>query len=893
MAELPPGVRPAFRLALRRPRIDDEVDAEIAFHLEMRAAELAARGMTAEAARAEARRRFGDTNRWRTAMRDEDRGHDARRRRARWLDDLRQDLHYAARSLVRAPLFAALAVATLALGIGANAAVFGVVKAVLLDRLPYAEPDRVVRLYGRMRDGSNERGVLTAGGFVDVTERQRSFARLAAFESEPRDAVYGGGADGGEPRVVKVAWVQPEYFPTLGVSAALGRALRADDVADTVRMVMLTHAGWQRLAAGDPGAVGRSVLVNGLPRTVVGVLPRGFVGPVGDADLYFPLTLAPTLRNAVARRGAGYLSAVARLRPGVTVDAARRDVVAIADALSREYPRDDANRGMEVVPVRDALVGDTRTPLLVLMASAGLVLLIACANLAGALLSRTITRRKEFAVRVALGAGRGRLVRQLLTESTALSLAGGAAGVALAAAALAALRRLAAHALPQHATPALDPGLVLFALALAVGTGLAFGLTPALSVRQTNAQGALRAEGRGASASRRSQELRGLLVAGQIALCVSLLSGAGLLARSLWAMTNAPLGFAPQGVLAATLQLPGAAYRDPDAQARLFAQLEGRLRALPGVGAAAHVSALPTAVRQHNGVRVLGGPPVADADLPFILFTTASDDYFRTMGIPLRAGRTFGPQDGPKAPPAAVISEAMARKFWPRGDALGGQFRMGPDPNATPHTVVGIVGDVRNDPARRDAEPMIYGPTRADARPTRVVLLRTAGDPAALAPAVRRELAAVDRRVAIRDARPLPAFLAEGLTGRRLPAVLMGAFGALALLLASVGVYAMFAAMAAAREREFGVRVALGSAPGAIAALVLRQGGVWMAVGLAAGGVGVVAVARAVRHLLYGVPPFDPVALGAAVAALVACGAAALLVPVRRAMRADPIATLR
>jgi hypothetical protein len=296
---------------------------------------------------------------------------------------------------------------------------------------------------------------------------------------------------------------------------------------------------------------------------------------------------------------------------------------------------------------------------------------------------------------------------------------------------------------------------------------------------------------------------------------------------------------------------------------------------------------------QRNGISVLGAPPPAGGAIPFVLYATVSDDYFRTLRVPLLAGRTFGPEDRPDGPPVLVISQAMARRFWPKGGALGAQLRMGPDPNSTPYTVVGIAGDVRNDPARPDAEPMAYGTSRVDTRPTRILVLRTSGDPLALLAPFRRELSAVDPGVPMRDATPLRAFLSDRLTGRRLPAVLMGAFGALALLLASVGVYAMFAAMAAAREREFGVRVALGSSRGRIAGLVLRQGGVWMAAGLVGGAAGVVVVARLVRDLLYGVRPFDPVVLGVTLATLLACAAAALLVPVRRATRADPIATLR
>jgi len=897
MSPLPHGIRRAFRLALRRPRIEQEVDAEVAFHLEMRAAELVARGLTPEAARAEALRRFGDTHQWSTAMSAVDRERAAGERRAEWLDDLRQDLRYGVRSLARAPLFSLLAVVTLAVGIGANAAVFGVLKSVLLDALPYADAERLVRIHGRLLDGSIRWVPVSAGTATDVAERQRSFERIAAFEGRTRESIFDSG---GEPRVVHVGWAEPSLFRTLGVSPALGRPLADDDAAsDTIRSVVLTHAGWQRLLGGDRAAVGGEIRINGIPRTVVGVLPRGFVGPVADAEIYFPLSLRAFLRNPISARRQHNFGMVGRLKPGVTVEAARRELDALFAELARQYPNENGGEGAAVMPVRDDMMGDTRTPLLVLMASAGLVLLIACANLAGALLSRTISRRKEFAVRAALGAGRGRLVRQLLTESTVLALAGGAAGILLASLGLAVLRGLALPALPAYAELSLDPGALLFTSLLALATGLAFGVAPALSVSRTDLQGMLREAGapggggRGASEGQRSRHLRGLLVAGQIALCVSLLAGAGLLVRSLLAMTATPLGFDPDGVLTVAVQLPRAGYATGEARTRFLERFEERLRALPGVTAVASVGQAPTRVANRNGFVVVGAPAPADQK-GIMLLTEVSDSYFRTLGIPVREGRTFGPEDGrPGGPLVFVISESAARHYFPQGGAVGALVKMGPQPDAPQATVIGVVGDVRNDPAKADAEPIQYMSNRQAPWNGPVFVIRARGEPTALVPAVRRELAAIDPGLPLHQVATLRALLAEGLSGRRLPVVLMTAFGALALLLASVGVYAMFAAMAAAREREFGVRIALGSTPRDIARLVLRQGGVWMVAGLVAGGAGVVVVSRMLRGLLFGVPPFDPLALGAAAALLLVCASVALLAPVRRATRVDPISVLR
>jgi predicted permease len=635
------------------------------------------------------------------------------------------------------------------------------------------------------------------------------------------------------------------------------------------------------------------VRIDGESYEIVGVLPRGFVGPMGAADFWLPLDIGPALRDPVRARKQHWLAMIGRLNPTTARESAQREIGRIGADIAREHPESQGGMALWTIPLRDDMVGDTRTPLLVLMASAGLVLVIACANLAGALLSRSLSRRKEFAVRVALGAGRGRLVRQLLTESMVLALVGGAVGLVLAAFGLRSLRQLALTSLPAYADLSLDPGAVIVTGVVALITGFAFGLVPAMSVGHGSTQGVLRDESRGTSESRRTRRLRGLLVAGQIALSVSLLAGAGLLVRSLWAMATAPLGFDSDGVLTVAVQIPSHAYDSSEARVRFFDQLEERLRALPGVTSMASVSELPSPSMNRNGLSIEGVTWPAGEGQPFIAYASVSDDYFRTMRIPLREGRTFGPEDRAGATQAIVISEGMARRYWPKGGAVGARIKLGPNETMSWAQVIGVVGDVRNDPARVQPEPMTYASSRQDAWGSRTLLLRTAGDPLALVKPVQRELAALDPSFAIHDATTLRALMSDRLASRRLPVVLMIAFGALALLLASVGVYAMFASMAAAREREFGVRVALGSSRAAIASLVLRQGGVWMVVGLLAGAAGTVFVSRAIGGLLYSVRPFDPVALGSAGAILCLCAAVALLVPVRRATRADPIAVLR
>lgn len=783
-----------------------------------------------------------------------------------------------------------LAVVTLALGIGANAAVFGVVKSVLLNALPYSDSGRLMRIYSPFNDGTVAKGSLSAGTVSDIREHQRSFSTFGAF-LPPRDVVY--SADDA-PQVMKAVWAEPSLFRTLGVSPARGAGFRDEDgLRDTAFVVILPHATWQRTFSGDAGVIGRSIRINGIPRTVVGVLPRSFVPPEGEADFYFPLGIAPFMSDPISVRGSHNFGFVGRLKPGVTPEAAHRELAGIGKELERLYAKDNLGIGLSAMPLRDAMVGETRTPLLVLLASAGLVLLITCANLAGALLSRTISRRKEFAVRVALGAGRGRLVRQLLTESVMLALAGGGAGLLLAMGGLSLLRGLALTALPTYADLSLDVGAVLVTFALALVTGLAFGVAPALSVGRSDPQGTLREQTRGASESTRTRRMRGLLVAGQIALCVSLLAAAGLLARSLWEMTTAPAGFNADRLLTFTVQLPNAKYGTTESRVRFHDQFEERLRALPGVTGVAATSELPTRVGNSNGLFIQDSPWAPDEPVPFILTQRVSDDYFRTLGIPLEQGRVFTPADRADVGPVIVINEAMAKRYWPKGNAIGAHVHIGPpNPSAPWITVIGIVGNVRNDPTHLLPEPAMFLTLRQQPFGA-TFMVRTAADPLALVNTVRRTLAAMDAALPMHKVAPMRSVIDEGFAARRLPVVLMTSFGALALLLASVGVYAMFASMASAREREFGVRIALGSSRGAIAALVLRQGGVWMAIGLGLGTIGVSLAAKLLRTQLYGVPQFDPIAIGIAVLTLLVCAGVALLVPVRRASRVDPITVLR
>jgi putative ABC transport system permease protein len=868
---------------------ETEVDSELRFHLEARIQANIAAGMSPEQARQAAMERFGDV----AGVRDECARILAEERktlaRREWFEDLGQDMRFAARSALHAPLFTALAVVTLALGIGANAAVFGVVKSVLLNSLPYADADRLMRIRSPIKALGEDRGALSAGTISDLRERQRSFSSLGVWAPE-RDMIYDPGD---QPQIIKARWVEPALFTTLGVRPILGSVFTDDDgMRDTSFAVMIPWHTWQQTFGGAGDVVGKTVRLNNITRTVVGVLPRGFVMPEEGADYYMPLNMALYMTDPISVRGSHNFGMVGRLKPGVTAAAAGVELNTIGDELEKLYAKDNLGIGLMGRPLRDAIVGNTRTPLLVLLASAGLVLLITCANLAGALLSRTISRRKEFAVRVALGAGRGRLVRQLLTESALLSVAGAVAGVILAMVLLGMLRGLSLRAIPNYADLSLDAGAVLFTFGLALLTGLAFGLGPALSIGRADPQGTLRDETRGSTESVRSRRMRGMLVAGQIALCVSLLAAAGLLARSLWTIINAPMGFNAERLLTFTVPLPGR-YSTATTRLAFKEDFEQRLKVLPGVTGVAITGGMPTKIQNSNGIFLQSRPWEANEPVPFITTSRVNDGYFRTLGIPLVAGRTFNASDNATGAPVMVISEAFARKYFPNTDPVGQQVRYGPpNPNQPWTTVIGVVGNVRNNPLALAPEPMMFFSQRQQPF-GEAFAIRTSGDPKALIAAVRATLKAIDPGLPMYQVKTMEELVAEGFAAQKLPVLLMGAFGLLALLLASVGVYAMFTSMAAAREREFSVRIALGASRGSVAGLVLRQGGRWMLIGLAIGAAGIYLAARLVSTQLHGVPAFDPLTIGAAVLVLLACAGVALMVPVRRATLADPITVLR
>jgi putative ABC transport system permease protein len=844
-------------------------------------------GVAEADARREAVREFGDVEYTKRYCLAEDAMSMREDRTTDLLSELRQDVAHTWRLVRRAPGFAAVAIVTLALGIGANTAIFSLVNGLLLRDLPYHDADNVVRIWGARSDGTRERGQLSPLDFLDIRSRQRSFATMGAF-------AYGGGTYVGPDDPVQLAGarVDANVFSALGVQPILGRTFVAgEDSAGANPTIVIGYGVWRRVFKADSSIVGKTINLSGRTRTVIGVLPPGFFFPTAsEAEIYTPLDLTPVLRDVNRARKFHFLGAVGRLKNGVSVSAAQGELTSLTRQLEREYP--EANTGITAVTlnVRDAVVGSTRPALLILLGASVLVLLIACANVAGMQLSRAVARRQELAVRVALGAGRARLIRQMVTESLVLALCGGVAGVLLAVWGVRALISAASAMLPVSTGLGVDRTVLGVTFGVSVACGLLFGLVPALSASR-GIHSAIKDSSRGSSGGATRHRLRTALVMGQLALATMLLIGAGLLVRSLIQLQRIDLGYNTASTLTFEIGLPGTRYSSADAQDAFFNQMYSRLGGLPGVVAVGGWGNLPLLGGSSSSLAI-EGRPIEGGKLPEVGYQVVSDDVFRAMQIPLKRGRTFGPSDIETAPDVVVVSEGLAKQFWPNADPIGARIRLGPDPSVPWATIVGIVGDVRNGVSGQP-RATAYVPSRQDHWGGAAIVIRTAGDPMSLLPAVRREIKALDPALPVVEPRTIEDVQAAGLADRRLPMQLMMAFAALALVLAAVGVYGVMAYSVAARTREIGVRVALGAQPKRVFAMVLRQGLGAAVAGLVLGLIGAAALGRSLTKLLYGVAPTDVLTFVAVAVMLVAVSVAACLIPARRAVRVDPLQALR
>jgi len=864
----------------RPHRLSRDLDDEIAFHLEMSIERRIAQGMSPEAARREVLLRFGN----RTLIKERCREMDT----LEPLDQVLQDVRYGLRLLRKSPTFTAICVLTLALGLGVNAALWTVVSSVLLRPLSFAHPERLMAIEETFLPAGW--GPASPANFRDWREQNRSFAELVPCLERNRN-LQGGG----EPERITALLAGARLFATLGVEPLLGRTFPSDaDSAGAPSVAVLSEGLWRRRFASDPKILGKPIKLDDEWFTVIGVMPAAFQFPVGrQTDVWLPLRLSPQEQQV---RGAHHLSVVGRLRPGVTIEAAQSDLRAIA----RRYVAlklEDEGRSVRVLPLRDSIVRWARPVLLTLTGAVAFVLLIACANVANLQLARTARRRQEVAVRAALGARRGRLVQQFLVENLVLSLAGGAAGLALAGLAVRYLARFAAADLPRAAEIHLDfQALGLLAAACLLAT-IVFGTVPALSAARASARDQLQdGAGRGSLGHAPGQRrLRAGLVVAELTLALMLLVGAGLMVRTLWALQKTSPGFDTSGVLTLHLAAPAKTYADRQVGEALFRPVLERVRALPGVRSAAWIDALPLQNWGINGdFAIAGRPPARPGEKPFAEMRTASPHYFETLGIPILAGRDFADSDDASAPAVAVVNRELVRRYFPGQNPLGQRIGW-PDLDIW-FTIIGVVDDVREADLSRPPAPLwhlSYLQTRNEWLPEMTLVLRSSGDPLKFVQPVSAAVHGVNPEQPVFGVRTLEEIVDNSISDSRLRLALLGFFAALAVLLAAAGIYGVMSYLVAERTQEFGMRMALGARPRDLLVLVMRQALPQITLGVLLGLAGSLALTRLLSTWLYAVSPTDPVTFAGVTAALVGVALAAVYVPARRAAQSDPMTALR
>ncbi|HEV8581785.1 MAG TPA: ABC transporter permease [Thermoanaerobaculia bacterium] len=874
-----------FAAIFDRGRLDRELAAELEGHLAMAIDDNLRAGMTAEEARRHAHIQLGGVAQVEESYRE--------RRGLPALENLARDLRFGARMLLRNPGFTAVAVLTLGLGIGANTAIFSVVHEVLLRPLPFPDAERLVMLWEVTPDGGHQ-NTTSRFNFRTWREQSKSFEAMAAF-SDQRSSLSGGG----EPEEVSVQLATPELFRILGIAPILGRVLMSEDARpDAPRVAVLGYAFWQRRFGGDPRVIGKVITLNGSPRTVVGVLPAGFQwhiskksGTVKPAEIWVTLTM-PTEGPGVHGR---FLSVVARLKRGVSYEQATAEMKAHAARLAQDVPEHSKGYSAEVIPLREQIVGNVRRALLILLGAVGFVLLIACANVANLLLSRAAAREKEIALRTALGARRMRVVRQLLTESVLLAALGSLLGLGLAWWGIRALVAISPRDLVNLQGVGLQLPVLAWTLAVSLATGILFGLVPALEATRLNLNDTLK-EGTKSSGgqSARSRRLRSILVVAEVALSLVLLTSAGLLMKSFDRLQKIDTGFNTENVLTMVVRLPDAKYREDPQIVGFFREALERIRTLPGVRFAGMVNYLPLygGLGAATGFTV-EGRPVPPGEEPSTDVRVADPGYFRAMEIPLLRGRNFTDLEAREARHVVLVSESMARQHFPGENPIGKRISVAMFDQPVLTEIIGIVGDVRYDSLIDKVEPTVYFPLPELAYAFMTLVIRTTGDPAEIAPAVRRELREIDPDQPVSDVRTMNQVMADTVGRARFNTLLLGLFAGLATLLAAIGVFGVINYSVTLRTREIGLRMALGAQPGKVLMLVLKQGLLlaWMGIGI--GLAGALALTRLLSSLLYEVSATDPLTF--AVIALLLTGVSwlACYLPARRAARLEPLIALR
>ena len=800
------------------------------------------------------------------------------------MDQLIQDLRFGLRSLRRQPGFVAVALATLALGIGTATAMFTVVNGVLLKPLPFRDPASLVTI--QIRGGQDGIFPLPDADFLALRANRPAFESLAVYA--PTSFNLTGS---GTPDVVRAAWATGDFFTTLGVQPYLGRFFTAaDDAPGAANAVVLSHRFWSSRFGANPAIVGQAIRLDDLPCTVIGVGPPGLQFPRRELDLWRNRIIGPP-----PRRGPFYLTGLARLRAGesAATPAVRGNLDAVVAAIKQQHG--PGSWTFQVLPLTDALVGDVRTPLYLLLAAVGFLLLIAVANVANLLLSRSAARQREIAVRVALGASRRRLARQLLTESAVLSGTGGVLGVLLGFGLTRVLLPLGATMIPRLAEIRMDGRVLGFAALVSVGAGLLFGIAPALQLSRDEAADPLR-EGQRVGASRSRRRLQRTFVVAEIALALVLSVGSGLLVKSLIRLQHVDVGFFPARLLTFALTLPEARYRDENASRTFYQRLLERLDTVPGVqSAAVAVSLPPDQVTVTDNFTAEGQHYAPGESAPVGTLMVISPSYFKTMGIPLLRGRLFDDRDRPGAERVVIVSKALADRYYPNGDAVGRRFRNGgPErPNNQWMRVIGIVGDVKYDGLAAAPPPAYYWPFPQNPWSDQFVVIRTSLDPASIVPAAREAVWAVDRELPLARVRTMDEIMAEASADPTFRTYLLGSFGALGLVLALIGVYGVMSYAVTQRAHEMGVRAALGARPADLVILILKDAGWLAAIGVTLGTGSALAVTTTIEKLLFGVTPRDPITFVGVAVLLSMAALLASWIPARRASRVDPLSVIR
>jgi putative ABC transport system permease protein len=800
------------------------------------------------------------------------------------METLLRDVRYGIRNLIKRPGFTIVALIALALGIGANTAIFSLVNGVLLRPLPFAEPDRLVWMWGNIRNGIN-RASVSPPDFLDYRHENKTFEEFAASFTMPLALNLTGS---GEPERLSAAGITGNYFQALGAKPLLGRTFVLDnEKPGNDQVVMLSYALWQKSFGGDPAIVGKTIALDGKAREVIGVMPQHFNFPRA-AGLWIPINF--DIDPDMKLRKAHFMRPIGKLKEGVTIAQAQADIDVIARRLEEQYPESNTGWGLRLVSLREQLVGNTRPTLFILLGAVGFVLLIACANVANLLLVRAAARQKEIALRTALGAGRFRIVRQMITESVLLALMGGTLGTLLAIWGVDLLVTLSADNIPSTAQISIDATVLGFTLLISLLTGVLFGLAPALRTMNLNLTDSLKEGGRSGSEGARRNRTRSVLVVIESAVAVMLLVGAGLLVRSLIQLQNTSPGFDAHNVMTMNITLSREKYSTPEKASSFFQELEGRVSGLPGVESVGLVTELPLSGQLNDmPFTVEGRPPVTidqafDAD-----FRRVNQHYLRTLRIPLLRGRNFSEQEVRQGAKVLLISELLASQVFPNEDPLGKRliFVMSPQP----WEIIGIVGDIRDRALETQPFPAMYLPTYATGRTNLVI--RTQGDPTSITAAVRKEVQALDRDQPVADVRTMEQWVETSVAAPRYRTLLLGLFALLALVLASTGIYGVMSYSVAQRTHEIGVRMALGARQLDVLKLVVLQGMGLVLIGVAVGLLGAFALTRVMSTLLFGVGAKDPVTFAVVATLLTLVALVACYVPARRATKVDPLVALR